>query len=91
MGSEMCIRDRVQAVQSSRHGNVFVDTSSARSILPGLVEWAVGEVGAEKILFGTDAPLYHTAMQRARVDSADIDEKDKVRILCGNAESILQL
>ncbi len=82
---------QVQAVQSSRHGNVFVDTSSARSILPGLVEWAVGEVGAEKILFGTDAPLYHTAMQRARVDSADIDEKDKVRILCGNAESILQL
>ena len=32
--------------------------SSARSILPGLVEWAVAEVGAEKILFGTDSPLY---------------------------------
>jgi len=78
-------RLQVQAIQASRHGNVFVDTSSARSILPGLLEWAVAEIGPERILFGTDTPLYFAGMQRARVDYADLSEPDKIRILNGNA------
>ena len=76
---------QVQAVQESQHGNVFTDTSSSRSILPGVLEWAVAEIGAEKILFGTDTPLYHTAMQRIRVDKADLPQPQKERILRENA------
>ncbi len=76
---------QVRAIQACRHDNVFVDTSSARSILPKLVEWAVREIGSRRILFGTDAPLYSTAMQRARIDSADLPEEDKRNILCDNA------
>ena len=56
---------QVRAIQASRHGNVYVDTSSAQSILPGLIEWAVSEIGAERILFGTDTPLYFAPSQRA--------------------------
>ena len=82
---------QVRAIQESRHGNVYVDTSSARSIMPGLIEWAVREVGAEHILFGTDTPLYSTAMQRARIDSAEISDSDKRRILCENAERMFGL
>jgi predicted TIM-barrel fold metal-dependent hydrolase len=82
---------QVRAIQASRHGNVLVDTSSARSILPGLVEWAVAEVGAEKILFGTDTPLYSVAMQRARIDQAQISESDKRAILYSNAQRVLDL
>lgn len=59
---------QVRAIQSCRHGNVLVDTSSARSILPGLIEWAVGEIGAERILYGTDSPLYSAAMHQ-RIES----------------------
>ena len=44
---------QVRALPKARGDNLFIDTSSARSILPGLVEWAVKEVGAEKILYGT--------------------------------------
>lgn len=80
---------QVRAVQACRHGNVFVDTSSARSIMPGLVEWAVQEIGSDRILFGTDAPLYSTAMQRARIDFAEISDEDKRRILCDNATRLL--
>ena len=76
---------QIRAIQQSHHGNVFADTSSARSITPGLIEWAVHEVGAERILFGTDAPLYHTAMQRARIDHAGLSDDDKHRILRTNA------
>lgn len=49
---------QVRAIQQCRHDNVFVDTSSSRSVLPGLIEWAVSEIGAERILFGTDTPWY---------------------------------
>lgn len=82
---------QVRAIQECRHGNVYVDTSSARSILPGLIEWAVSEIGSDRILFGTDTPLYSTAMQRARIDSADISEDQKLDILCRNAEQLLTL
>ena len=49
------------------------------------LEWAVHEVGAERVLFGTDTPLYSTAMQRARIDHADLTETDKRLILRDNA------
>lgn len=76
---------QVRAMQRSRHGNVFADTSSASSIVPGLIEWAVAEVGANRVLFGTDTPLYHTAMQRTRIEYADLKESDKQLILRDNA------
>ncbi|MDA1055956.1 MAG: amidohydrolase family protein [Planctomycetota bacterium] len=76
---------QVRAIQQSRHGNVFADTSSARSITPGLIEWAVREVGVDRVLFGTDTPLYHAAMQRARIEHADLSDDAKQQILRGNA------
>lgn len=82
---------QVRGIQASRHGNVFADTSSARSITSGLIEFAVCEVGAEKVLFGTDAPLYSTAMQRARIDHAEVSDRDKRLILRDNAVSLLKL
>ncbi|MDA0587741.1 MAG: amidohydrolase family protein [Planctomycetota bacterium] len=82
---------QVRAIRECRHDNIFVDTSSARSILPGLVEWAVSEIGSKRILFGTDTPLYSTAMQRARIDSADISDDQKADILFRNAEQLLGL
>ena len=73
------------AVQAARHGNLWIDTSSARSILPGLIEWAVREVGADRLMFGSDTPLYHVAMQRARIETAEIPESAKALILRENA------
>lgn len=79
------VTHQVRAIQKSQHGNVFADTSSARSITPGLIEWAVQEIGAERVLFGTDTPLYSTAMQRARIDHADLSDDVKRLILRDNA------
>ena len=82
---------QVRAVQAAKHGNLWVDTSSARSILPGLVEWAVKEIGAERLLFGSDTPLYHVALQRARIESADLSDDDKRLILRENALKFFNL
>ena len=76
---------QIRGIQQSIHGNVYADTSSSRSITPGLIEWAVREAGIERILFGTDSPLYVASMQRARIDCADLSEADKRRILRDNA------
>lgn len=82
---------QVRAVQAARHGNLWIDTSSARSILPRLVEWAVKEVGAERLIFGSDTPLYHVAMQRERIECAEIFEADRRKILWDNALALFGL
>lgn len=82
---------QVRAIQRSRACNVFADTSSACSITPNLIEWAVREVGAERVLFGTDTPLYCAAMQRLRIDAADLSDSQKSCILRDNAFDLLQL
>lgn len=79
---------QVRGVQRSRQGNVFADTSSARSITPRLIEWAVREIGPDRILFGTDTPLHLTAMQRLRIDQAELTDAEKRQILHENAERV---
>jgi len=82
---------QVRAVQAAEHGNLWVDTSSARSILPGLIEWAVEELGAERLLFGSDTPLYHVALQRTRIEMAEISDEAKRIILRENALKFFSL
>jgi predicted TIM-barrel fold metal-dependent hydrolase len=82
---------QVRAVEKAKHGNVYTDTSSASSIMCNLIEWAVKEIGAEKILFGTDSPLYFAPMQRARIDNAELNYEEKKKILCDNAMKLINL
>ena len=82
---------QVRGVEKSKHGNVVADTSSARSITPKLIEWAVGRIGVDKVLFGTDTPLYQTSMQRNRIDFADLTDAQKKAILHENAERLFGL
>lgn len=79
---------QVRAIQQSRHGNVVADTSSSRSVTPGLIEWAVQQIGVDRVLFGTDTPLYAAGMQRARIDQSELSEADRRAILCENAERL---
>lgn len=82
---------QVRAIQQCRNGNMFADTSSASSMTPGLIEWAVREIGADRVLFGTDTPIYFTPMQRARIDHANLSNSDKKLILRDNASLLFNL
>ena len=82
---------QVRAVQQSKHGNMFADTSSAKSIVPGLIEWAVEEIGSERILYGTDTPVYFAPMQRTRINEAEMDDAHKKLILRDNAVKLFNL
>lgn len=82
---------QVQAIQHGRNGNLWVDTSSARSMFSGLIEWAVEQIGYERILFGSDTPLYWAGAQKGRIETAEIDEAAKRAILYDNAAALLGL
>jgi len=51
----------------------------------------VSEVGSDRIVFGTDTPLYFAPMQRARIDYAAISDADRANILRNTAADILNL
>lgn len=85
------ISRQVEAIERASNGNLWVDTSSARSMFSGLIEWAVERIGHDRILFGTDTPLYWAGAQKGRIETAAIDETAKQAILWDNATALLRL
>ncbi len=76
---------QVEALQRSKSRGLYIDTSSMNSMINGLIEWGVSQVGAERLLYGTDSPLYFAPCQRVRIDLADITDQEKRLILRENA------
>ena len=68
--------------------NLYLELCSSRSAA-GLVEFFVKEAGAERVVWGSDAPWMSYQQQIGRVLFADIPEAAKRLILSGNAARIL--
>jgi predicted TIM-barrel fold metal-dependent hydrolase len=79
--------DWEQTVREMRNAspNVYIDVSGS-NLDDGMVEFAVQEMGVERILFGTDGTM---AGSVGRVLDADLTEEQRERIFWGNAERIL--
>ena len=73
-----------------KYKNVYLDTAAATWI-QYIVEQAVKEAGADKIVFGTDAPWFYPAILRASIDDLEIPEADRKKILGENMAKILKL
>ena len=71
------------------HPNVYVELSGSDPAA-GYTEMAVREVGAERVLYGSDAGGRSFASQLAKVLGADIPDAAKRLILGGNLKRILQ-
>ena len=54
-----------------------------------LIEYAVSQIGSDRILFGTDT--YSAGAQRGRIEYALISEQDKENILLNNAKRLFGL
>ena len=65
-----------------RHPNVYADTSGVRRY--DLLEQAVRRAGAAKILFGTDGPWLHPAVELSKVKVLGLAPADERLVLAGN-------
>jgi len=70
--------------------NVVVDTSGAAPET-GLVEYAVAQLGAERVLYGSDAPIRDFAVALARITGTQLDAATQRKIFYGNARNLLHL
>ncbi len=55
----------------------------------GFVEMAVRELGAERVVYGSDVPGRSFGSQLAKVTGADVPEAAKQLILAGNLRRLL--
>jgi uncharacterized protein len=76
----------IRAVRAHRH--VSVDLAGGDPVA-GITEMAVRELGAERVLYGSDAPGRSFASQLAKVQGADIPEGARRLILGGNLRRLL--
>lgn len=75
----------VQGVRAIKpYPNVWTDISGTRAYM-GSVEFAVKELGAERVLFGSDTYFRNPAVMLSKVAAADLDESAKRRIVWDNA------
>jgi predicted TIM-barrel fold metal-dependent hydrolase len=68
--------------------NVYGDLTYSRSPR-GLVRRLVDEVGADRIVWGSDMIFFNIAHQLGKVVGADLSSEDRAKILGGNARRIL--
>jgi len=65
-----------------RHKNVYTDTSGIRRF--DLLEMAIQEGGAHKVLFGSDGPWLHPGVELEKVFALKLSLADEKKILHGN-------
>lgn len=70
--------------------NVLVDTSGGQPEA-GFLEYAIRRIGAERIVYGSDAPCRDYAPQLAKLEEAEISDADRELILWKNTERILKI
>lgn len=75
---------------AERTPNLYLDISGSPINVP-FIEEACERVGANRILFGSDLPLFDARLQIAKVLDADISDDERRLILGGNAKRIAKL
>ena len=78
--------EHIDAIANARHGNIYTDTSGGASNLNNIIEYAVKQVGSQKILFGTDT--YSYAFQFGRIALSTLSFEEKENILWKNATNL---
>jgi len=70
--------------------NIFFDTAATVFLYKSEIFKQVSHIiGSDKILFGSDYPLMHQNRVLAQVQSSQIPEEDKAKILGANAQNLL--
>jgi hypothetical protein len=76
----------IRAVRPFR--NIYLETAGGDPTA-GIVEMAVRELGAERVVYGSDAGGRSFASQLAKVEAAEVSDRDKELILGANLRRLL--
>lgn len=87
MDNVVLTRTPKASLPSSKATRLHVDCSS---LGPRALEIAVAVYGADRIVFGTDCPIFSTATAKETVANARISEAERQAICSGNAEKLLR-
>lgn len=87
MGGE-AYPDAIQVAKANP--NVLLDTTEVPNIA-NIIELAVKNVGAERVVWGSDSPALNAGVEMAKVKLANISQKEKGMILGENIARILGL
>lgn len=65
-----------------RHPNVYTDTSGVRRF--DLLQMAIRRAGAHKVIFGTDGPWLHPAVELQKIYALQLSPPEQQAVLSGN-------
>ena len=74
----------------ARHPNTHIDLSGSGIERVGILEKAVKEIGADRVLYGSDFTINEPSAVIARVDNAFLTPQDREKILFRNVERLLR-
>ncbi len=86
-GSQKEIPERIAIVAS--HPNCYIDISGSGVERVGILEKAVKEIGADRVLYGSDFTINEPSGVIARVNNAFLTPADREKILYRNMERLL--
>jgi predicted TIM-barrel fold metal-dependent hydrolase len=66
--------------------NIYIETH-----LGGWLEWVKGEVGVERLVFGSNAPLSYIPTAKALIEYQQLSDQERTMILGGNLARVLGL
>jgi predicted TIM-barrel fold metal-dependent hydrolase len=87
-GSSFSFAREVAGIMKA-HGNVWAELTYS-TVTNGLIEWLVSEVGDQRVLFGTDAPMRDPRPQFGWVVWADLPVESRRRILGANFQRLTE-
>lgn len=87
-GSDFAYEPYLEAAR--RAPNLYLDLTYSREHT-GMIEHLVRQVGADRIVWGTDYPLFSMAHQLSKVLFARITDDEKMNILSANAIRLFRL
>jgi len=89
IGGTFAFREGIAVARA--HDNVWADTSGWPMVAGGTMEVALRELGASKLVFGTDYPLCDIDTWVGRLKRLPVSEEDRDRIAWRNAAALLRI
>jgi uncharacterized protein len=81
--------EAMDAIQDCASGNLYTDMGTARAIRTGMIAQVVRAIGADRLLFGTDSPLYESMAFPVLLQAADITDQERELIAYKNAQRLV--